>query len=96
MDQQMRDGDQRILGSTTSSLIGCILAVIYVTTAILFSESPHTWDRHKSIESTAKHKREAGILVSNVYEFVELTWVNKRQCLTRSLFFPTRFRKKNF
>ena len=57
MDQPIRDGDHKILGGTTSTLIGCIIVVvIYATTAMLSSENPDTWNRHESIESTVKHK----------------------------------------
>ena len=56
MDQTIRDGGHKILGGTTSSLIGFILVVIYATTKMLSSEIFGTRNRHKSIESTAKHK----------------------------------------
>ena len=57
MVQPIRDGDHKILGWTTSTLIGCILVVvIYATTPMLLLENPDTWNRHEFIESTAKHK----------------------------------------
>ena len=52
MVQPIRDDDHKILGGTTSTLIGCI----YATTAMLPSENPDTSNRHESIESTAIHK----------------------------------------
>ena len=57
MDLPIRDGDHKILGGTTSNLIGCtFLVVIFATTAMLSSENHDTWNRHESIESTVKHK----------------------------------------
>ena len=32
------------------------IVVIYATTAMLSSENPDTWNRHKSIKSTMKNK----------------------------------------
>ena len=55
MDQLIRNGDHRILGETTSTLVGCILiVVIYATTAMLSSKNSDTWNRPESIELTAK------------------------------------------
>ena len=57
MDQPNRDSDHKILGGTTSTLIGCnLVVVIYATTAMISSENPDTWNRHWSIDLDAKHK----------------------------------------
>ena len=51
----MRDVDHIILEGTTSTPIGCILVVlINAITAVLSLENPDFWNRHESIESTAK------------------------------------------
>ena len=56
MDQPIRDGDHKVLGGTTSTLIGCILVVVIYVTEMLYSENPDTWNKYDRIESTAKQQ----------------------------------------
>ena len=57
MHQLIRDGEHRMLGQSTLTLIRSILNVeINATTPMLPSENPDTWNSHESIEITAKHK----------------------------------------